>query len=43
MAGLVSGLTGTSAGIGGPPLALLYQHHPGATAGLIVTVSWGFG
>lgn len=30
-AGLVSGVTGTSAGIGGPPLALLYQHHPGAT------------
>lgn len=30
-AGLVSGVTGTSAGIGGPPLALLYQHHPGPT------------
>ena len=30
-AGIVSGFTGTSAGIGGPPLALLYQHHPGST------------
>lgn len=28
-AGLFSGATGTSAGIGGPPLALLYQRHPG--------------
>lgn len=28
-AGFVSGTTGTAAGIGGPPLALLYQHHPG--------------
>lgn len=28
-AGVVSGTTGTAAGIGGPPLALLYQHHPG--------------
>lgn len=28
-AGAVSGLTGTAAGIGGPPLALLYQRHRG--------------
>lgn len=28
-AGVVSGVTGTAAGIGGPPLALLYQHHAG--------------
>lgn len=28
-AGLFSGATGTSTGIGGPPVALLYQHHPG--------------
>jgi uncharacterized membrane protein YfcA len=28
-AGVVSGTTGTAAGIGGPPLALLYQHHAG--------------
>jgi uncharacterized membrane protein YfcA len=31
VAGGVSGVTGTAAGIGGPPLALLYQHHPGPT------------
>ncbi len=30
-AGVVSGLTGTAAAVGGPPLALLYQHHPGPT------------
>lgn len=30
VAGVVSGVTSTSAGIGGPPLALLYQHHSGA-------------
>jgi uncharacterized membrane protein YfcA len=29
-AGLVGGVTGTATSIGGPPLALLYQHHPGA-------------
>jgi uncharacterized membrane protein YfcA len=28
-AGAVGGITGTAAGIGGPPLALLYQHHEG--------------
>jgi uncharacterized protein len=28
-AGLVSGVTGTATSIGGPPLALLYQHRPG--------------
>jgi uncharacterized membrane protein YfcA len=28
-AGAVSGVTGTAAGIGGPPLALLYQRHRG--------------
>ncbi len=27
--GMVSGTTGTAAGIGGPPIALLYQHQPG--------------
>src|SRR3546814_497980 len=31
VAGVVSGVTGTAAGIGGPPLALLYQHRPGST------------
>jgi uncharacterized protein len=29
IAGVVSGITGTAAGIGGPPVALLYQRHPG--------------
>jgi uncharacterized protein len=29
VAGAVSGVTGTAAGIGGPPLALLYQRHRG--------------
>jgi hypothetical protein len=28
VAGIVTGLTETSTGIGGPPLALLYQHQP---------------
>jgi uncharacterized protein len=27
-AGFVSGITGTATSIGGPPLAILYQHHP---------------
>ncbi|NJQ15705.1 sulfite exporter TauE/SafE family protein [Streptomyces bohaiensis] len=30
-AGMVSGVTGTATSIGGPPLALLYQHSPGPT------------
>ena len=42
-AGLVSGLTGTSAGIGGPPLALLYQHHPGPTIRSTLAASFLFG
>jgi uncharacterized membrane protein YfcA len=42
-AGLVSGVTGTSAGIGGPPLALLYQHHPGPTMRSTLAVSFMFG
>lgn len=29
-AGAVSGMAATSVGIGGPPIALLYQHHKGA-------------
>ena len=28
-AGLVTGVTETATGIGGPPMALVYQHHPG--------------
>jgi uncharacterized protein len=27
-AGLITGMTETSTGVGGPPLALVYQHHP---------------
>lgn len=27
-AGLIGGITGTTSSIGGPPFALLYQHHP---------------
>jgi uncharacterized protein len=30
-AGFAGGITGTAAAIGGPPMALLYQHHEGAT------------
>jgi uncharacterized protein len=31
VAGLITGVTETATGIGGPPLALVYQHHPVAT------------
>lgn len=41
--GLVSGMTGTSAGIGGPPLGLLYQHHPGPTMRSTLAASFMFG
>ncbi|MQA96386.1 MAG: TSUP family transporter [Streptosporangiales bacterium] len=41
-AGATSGITGTSTSIGGPPLAILYQHAPGpqvrATLGVYFTV-----
>jgi uncharacterized membrane protein YfcA len=30
-AGLITGVTETATGIGGPPLAIVYQHHPPAT------------
>ena len=42
-AGIVSGVTGTSAGIGGPPLALLYQHHPGPTMRSTLAAAFVFG
>jgi uncharacterized membrane protein YfcA len=42
-AGVVSGLTGTAAGIGGPPLALLYQRHPGPTMRSTLAASFMFG
>jgi hypothetical protein len=29
VAGIVSGVTGTATSIGGPPIALVYQHDPG--------------
>lgn len=43
VAGAVSGVTGTSAGIGGPPLALLYQHHPGPTMRSTLATAFMFG
>jgi uncharacterized membrane protein YfcA len=42
-AGLVSGVTGTAAGIGGPPLALLYQRHPGPTMRSTLAFAFVFG
>ena len=42
-AGAVSGVTGTAAGIGGPPLALLYQHHPGPTMRSTLAAAFLFG
>jgi uncharacterized protein len=41
--GLISGTTGTAAGIGGPPLALLYQHHPGPTMRATLAASFFVG
>ncbi len=42
-AGAVSGITGTAAGIGGPPIALLYQHHPGPTMRGTLAATFFFG
>jgi uncharacterized membrane protein YfcA len=42
-AGAVSGVTGTAAGIGGPPLALLYQHHPGPAMRSTLAACFFFG
>lgn len=42
-AGAVSGTTGTAAGIGGPPLALLYQHATGPTMRATLAASFLFG
>jgi uncharacterized protein len=42
-AGAVSGVTGTAAGIGGPPIALLYQHHPGPAMRSTLAASFFFG
>jgi uncharacterized membrane protein YfcA len=41
--GVVSGTTGTAAGIGGPPVALLYQHHEGPTMRGTLSASFLFG
>jgi uncharacterized membrane protein YfcA len=41
--GVESGITGTAAGIGGPPLAILYQHHPGPTMRSTLSASFLFG
>lgn len=38
--GIVSGITGTSAGIGGPPVALLYQHSTGPTIRATLSASF---
>lgn len=43
LAGAASGTTGTAAGIGGPPLALLYQHQPGPTIRSTLAASFFFG
>ena len=41
--GVASGVTGTAAGIGGPPVALLYQHHPGPTMRATLAATFFFG
>jgi uncharacterized membrane protein YfcA len=43
VAGATSGVTGTAAGIGGPPIALLYQHHPGPQMRSTLAASFFFG
>lgn len=43
LAGVASGTTGTAAGIGGPPLALLYQHEPGPTIRSTLAAAFFFG
>jgi uncharacterized membrane protein YfcA len=42
-AGVESGVMGTAAGIGGPPLALLFQHHEGAVIRSTLAASFFFG
>jgi uncharacterized membrane protein YfcA len=42
-AGFVSGAMGTATAIGGPPLALLYQHHEGAVLRSTLAVAFAFG
>jgi uncharacterized protein len=42
-AGLASGTMGTATSIGGPPLALLYQHHEGSVLRSTLAVTIGIG
>ena len=42
-AGLVSGITGTTTSIGGPPMAILYQHRPPAQIRSTLAVYFLFG
>jgi len=42
-AGLASGIMGTATSIGGPPLALLYQHHEGPILRSTLAVTIGIG
>ena len=42
-AGLTSGIMGTATSIGGPPLALLYQHHEGPVLRSTLAVTIGIG
>jgi uncharacterized protein len=41
--GIASGVFGTAAGIGGPPLALLFQHHEGPVVRSTLAASFFFG
>jgi uncharacterized membrane protein YfcA len=43
LAGVESGVMGTAAGIGGPPLALLFQHHRGPVMRSTLAASFFFG
>jgi uncharacterized membrane protein YfcA len=43
LSGVESGVMGTAAGIGGPPLALLFQHHEGPVMRSTLAASFFFG
>jgi uncharacterized membrane protein YfcA len=42
-AGVITGITETATGIGGPPLALVYQHHPGPVLRSTIAVCFFIG
>lgn len=42
-AGVASGAMGTATSVGGPPLALLYQHHEGPVLRATLAATFGFG